>query len=217
MKKVLIAIAALGLSTTAFAQNDRGGMWEFGVLLFNQSSISLDGADDTFIDVDDALAFGVGLAYNFNNHFSLGGELSWSSPDYTAIIIPDDGVGVPEQINHELSVFSYSIKGTFNLLDGPFTPYLDAGIGWANVDSNIASEPPVTGCWWDPWWGYICDTFYNTYDKTQEFYSAALGLRWDLDNGMTVKGSYGIQELDTSRTTEDASLEMIRLELNWRF
>ena len=217
MKKVLIVIAALGLSTTAFAQNDRGGMWEFGALVFNQSSVDLNGADDSSLDIEDTLAFGIGLAYNFNSHFSLGGELSWSSPDYTATIIPDDGVGIPEELRHELSVFSYGLKGTFNLLDGPFTPYIEAGLGWANVDSNIASQPPVTGCWWDPWWGYICDTFYNTYSKTREYYSGALGLRYDMDNGMSLKGSYGIQEVSTSRSTEDASLDMIRFELFWRF
>jgi len=218
MKKVLLIIAALGLSTTAVAQsNDRDDMWEFGVLVFNQGGVDLNGADQSSIDVDNVLAFGVGLAYHFNNHFSLGGELSWSSPDYSAVIIPDDGIGIPETINHELSIFSYSFKGTFNLLDGPFTPYAEAGFGWANVDSNIASQPPITGCWWDPWWGYICDSFYNTYNKTREFYTGALGLRWDFNNGMSLKGSYGIQELNTSRSTEDATLEQIRVELNWRF
>ena len=39
----------------------------------------------------------------------------------------------------------------------------------------------------------------------------------DFDNGMSLKGSYGIQELSTSKSTEDASLDMIRVELNWRF
>lgn len=218
MKKVLILMVALGLSSTAIAQqNSRDDMWEFGLLLFDQSSDSLDGEDNSFISVDSTLAYGLTLGYNFNSHFALGGELSWASPDYDAVLIPDDGIGIPEKISHELSIFSYSIKGTFNLIDGPFTPFVDASLGWSNVDSNIASQPPITGCWWDPWWGYICDTFYNTYSKTREFYSGAVGLRWDLDNGMSLKGSYGIQELNTSKSTEDARLEMIRLELAWRF
>ncbi|MGI9221517.1 MAG: porin family protein [Woeseiaceae bacterium] len=218
MKRVLLLAAALCFSGTAIAQqNDRDDMWEFGLLIFDQGSENLDGADDSSIDVDSTLAYGLTLAYNFNNHFALGGELSWSSPDYDAIIIPDDGVGIPQEINHELSIFSYSLKGTFNLLDGPFTPYAEVGLGWANVDSNIADQPPVTGCWWDPWWGYICDTFYSTYSKTREFYNGALGLRWDLDNGMSLKGSYGVQQLDTSKSTEDASFEMIRFDATWRF
>ena len=218
MKKALLLLAVLGLSTTAVAQqNSRDDTWEFGVLLFNQGSTDLNGADESSIDIDDALSFGLGIAYNFNSHFSLGGELSWSSPDYSAVIIPDDGIGIPETINHELSVFSYGLKGTFNLLDGPFTPYAELGLGWSNVDSNIADQPPVTGCWWDPWWGYICDTFYSTYSKTREYYAGALGLRWDFDNGMSLKGSYGIQEVSTGKSTEDASFEQIRVELAWRF
>ena len=114
-------------------------------------------------------------------------------------------------------MFSYGLKGTFNLLDGPFTPYAELGLGWSNVDSNIADQPPVTGCWWDPWWGYICDTFYSTYSKTREYYAGALGLRWDFDNGMSLKGSYGLQEVSTGKSTEDASFEQIRVELAWRF
>ena len=218
MKKIFVLLAVLGLSSTAVAQhNDREGMWDFGVVVFDQSSESLSGLNGSSIDIDGTIGFGLSLAYNFNNHFSIGGELSWGSPDYDALLVPDNGIGIPERIRHELSMASYSFKGTYNLLDGPITPYLEGSFGWAYLDSNIADQPPITGCWWDPWWGYICDTFYSTYDKTQEFYTGAVGIRWDMDNGMTLKGSYGFQEMDTSNATEDVNLDIIRLELAWRF
>ena len=34
---------------------------------------------------------------------------------------------------------------------------------------------------------------------------------------MTLRGSYGLLEADTSRSTEDASMEAIKLDLLWRF
>ena len=40
-----------------------------------------------------------------------------------------------------------------------FTPYVTGGIGYAFIDTNIPDSPPQTACWWDPWWGYVCDTF----------------------------------------------------------
>lgn len=217
----MILIAALALSSTAVAQqNDREDMWEFGLLVFDQSSEDLRGENGSSLSVDSTLAYGFNFAYNFSNHFSLGGEVSWSSPDYDAIVIPEDAFGnpgTPEVIRHEMSIFSYSIKGTFNLLDGPLTPFAEVGLGWANLDSNVADRPPQTSCYWDPWWGYICDTFVSTYDKTREFYAGAVGVRWDLDNGMSLKGSYGLQDINTSKATEDASLEIIRFDLAWRF
>jgi len=221
MKRAIILVALLALSSTAAAQrNTRDQMWEFGVLVGSLSGEDIKGVNGSRIETESSSAWGLAMAYNFNSHFSLGGEITWASPDYEALIIPDDGLGnpgTPEVIRHELSMFSYSFKGTFNLLKGPLTPYAELGFGWTEVDSNIASQPPVTGCWWDPWWGYICDTFYNTYSKTRETYSGALGIRWDMDNGMSLKGSYSISSLDTSKATEDADFEIYRLDLTWRF
>jgi opacity protein-like surface antigen len=217
MKRVLILVAALALSSTAAAQNDREQMWEFGVLINDMSSESLSGENGSSLDVDSSTGYGLLINYNFTNRLSLGGEFSWNTPDYKAVIVPDNGVGIPEVINYELDVFSYSLKGTFNLIDGPITPFVEAGFGWTEIDSNIADQPPITGCWWDPWWGYVCDTFYSTYSKTRESYSYAGGVRLDMNNGMTLKASYGVQEISTSKATEDASLDVIRVDLTWRF
>ena len=109
------------------------------------------------------------------------------------------------------------IKGTLNFLEGPITPYVEAGLGWTEIDSNIQDQPPLTGCWWDPWWGYICDTFYSTYSKSQESFSGAAGLRWDIDNGLTLKAAYGVLNVKASRASGDANFEMYRVDLAWRF
>lgn len=217
MRKVIIGVTALLLASTAVAQQDRSNMWEFGVLLNNLSSVKLDGSNGSSISVDDSTGFGFSALYNVNNNFAFGGEFTWNTPDYRAVLIPDNPLDDPETINHELDVFGVNLKAVWNIIDGPITPYVEAGLGWADIDSNISDQPPITGCWWDPWWGYVCDTFYSTYGKTQESYNAAVGIRWDMDNGMTLKGSYGILEIDTSNATEDISLDAIRAELSWRF
>ncbi len=218
MKRVIILVAALALSSTAVAQqNSRNQMWDFGVLVGNLSGDTIEGADDSSLETSSAAIYGFNFAYNFNSHLALGAELSWAKPDYDATIIPDDGVGDPEVIRHTANLFSYGFKGTFNLLKGPLTPYAELGIGWTEMDSNVSDQPPVTGCWWDPWWGYVCDTFWSTYSKTRETYSGALGVRWDLDNGMSLKGSYGVMQVDTSKATSDAKLDYYRVDLAWRF
>ena len=217
MKRITLAIAALLLASTAMAQQDRSDMWEFGVSLNNLGSESLSGSNGSFINVDSSTGFGLALNYNFNNHFALGGEFTWNTPDYDALFIPQDPGQEPQRIRYELDVFGVNLKAVWNILDGPITPYVEAGLGWADIDSNIADQPPITGCWWDPWWGYICDTFFSTYGKTQESYNGAVGVRWDMDNGMTLKGSYGVLKIDTSNATEDAQLDAFRAEVQWRF
>ncbi len=216
MKRVIILISALALSATAVAQNDRSDMWEFGLIISDMSSEALSADMGSSIAIDGDTGFGLSVAYNISNRFAVGADFIWSSPKYTAVLTPD-GPGIPEVINHKMDLFTYTFTGTWNLLDGPLTPYLEANYGWTNIDSNIADQPPITGCWWDPWWGYVCDTFYSTYSKTRTSYGGAAGLRWDSGNGWTLKASYGFLEIDTSKATEKANMDVIRVDLAWLF
>ena len=216
MKRVIILVSALALSATAVAQNDRSDMWEFGLIISDMSSEALSADMGSSIAIDGDTGFGLSVAYNISNRFAVGADFIWSSPKYTAVLTPD-GPGIPEVINHKMDLFTYTFTGTWNLLDGPLTPYLEANYGWTNIDSNIADQPPITGCWWDPWWGYVCDTFYSTYSKTRTSYGGAAGLRWDSGNGWTLKASYGFLEIDTSKATEKANMDVIRVDLAWLF
>jgi opacity protein-like surface antigen len=100
----------------------------------------------------------------------------------------------------------------WNFTDGPFTPYVQAGIGWTNIDSNVADGPPTTGCWWDPWWGYVCRSSYSTYDDTNFSYGAGVGLRYEFGYGQRtfVKASYNIQIIDDRA---DPEYDIWRLEI----
>jgi hypothetical protein len=55
-----------------------------------------------------------------------------------------------KRISHRLSHFTGQVDGVWNVLEGPFTPYLQAGVGWTHLDSNVSYGAPSTGCWWDP-------------------------------------------------------------------
>ena len=164
------------------------------------------------------LGFTLGGTYNFTNRFALGFGFGWLSPDYTATFVPDDGgVNQTETLRAELDVFSLYGKGTFNFIEGPITPFVEATLGWTAVDSNIADGPPVTGCWWDPWWGYICSSFYDTYSEDLTSWSYAAGVRWDVNRMWGLKASYGVLELETSSRTEDASIDMFTIQAIFRY
>ena len=203
---------------TALAQpsSDRDGTWDFGIAMIDQSSETLDGQQGSTLDIAGRLGWGITAMYNLNDHLALGLDFGWNRPNYEATRIVEDPMG-PDTVRTKLDMFSYEFKGAYHLIDGPLTPFIEASAGWTNMDSNIPDGPPISGCWWDPWWGYICDSFYSTYSKTRFSYGGALGLRFDTPNGIGIKGSYGIKEIDTSNATESASFEVWKLELLWQF
>ena len=63
---------------------------------------------------------------------------------------------------------------------------MTAGIGWSWVDTNIATEPPEVGCWWDPWYGYICTSWVNTRTLDGLTYQLGVGARYDFGNNVAV-------------------------------
>lgn len=205
----------LGLSTLASAQ-DREGTWDVGFHVMDMSSVVISGVEGSMLDVDDQIGYGFTGAYNFTNRLAVGADLNWTSPDYTATRVLE-GTGQTDTISAELDVVNIQVKGTFHFLEGPLTPFVEAGVGWTQVDSNIIDGPPTTGCWWDPWWGYVCSNFYDTYTETRTSYSAAVGIRWDMGQGLMLRGSLGLLEVDTSSATEDAELDTLRVDFAWRF
>jgi opacity protein-like surface antigen len=210
-----LALAIIVIPNVTLAAG-RERTWELQASLFSTSSLSLKGEQGSGLAINSDLGFGVGATYNFNNHWALGFGLDWVSPRYTATYIPE--AGPPAQtLRANMDTLSLQVNGTYNFLEGPITPFVQAGFGWTNVDSNIASGPPSTGCWWDPWWGYICDTFYSTYGDDLVSWSGAVGVRWDISPYFSLKGSYGILEMNTSPNTQDASIDSFRADFVWRY
>lgn len=96
-------------------------------------------------------------------------------------------------------------------------PFVEDGIGWSYIDSNVASGPPQGICWWHPWWGYICELFVDTLSSTEFSYGGALGFRYELVGNSFVKASYNYWLLDTGGPRVDPILETFRIEYGWRF
>ena len=80
----------------------------------------------------------------------------------------------------------------------------------------MADGPPVTGCWWDPWWGYICSQFWSTYSQSNLSYGAGVGLRWDITESIFAKDGYHLLILNLSES-KNAEFGSGRLEFGWRF
>jgi opacity protein-like surface antigen len=180
------------------------------------SSAALEGSFGAAIDIDNGIGYGFTGAYNFTNQLALMLDVSWARPDYTATFVPD-GPGAPQTVSTKLEIATIQAKGVFYFLDRALTPFLEGGLGWTSVDSNIINGPPITGCWWDFFWGYVCRNFYETYTDTTTSYSVGVGVRWDLTPEYTMRATLGALAIDIDAEGERPNIETLQLEFAWRF
>ena len=201
IKRLIILLVLLTLSASVHAQrfnqkihdSERYRSWEVTLLTQYQTGTDLEGEQGSTIDIDSSVGWGFGFGWNLTEKWNFSYRFSLNKPDYSATIVPEDPEDPAQTIDYKMSKSSHQFNVTYNFLRGPVTPYIQAGVGWTKLDSNIISRPPTTGCWWDPWWGYVCATTWETY-KTSEFtYNAGLGLRWDINPLIFLRGTYNRQ------------------------
>ena len=216
--RILVLCMLFGIGASAAGQElgERAGTWEFGFNVFDTSSATLLGEGGSSIRVDGDLGYGAVGSYNFTSRFALSGELSWTTPSYAAVLTAED-TGLDATVDTELEASFLLIKAVYYFLERNLTPFVELGAGWADIDTNIVDGPPQTGCWWDPWWGYVCRQFYSTYAETRTAFTAAVGVRWDLSRSHGLRASWGTLQIDTSARTEDHKQDVLRFEYLWKF
>ena len=205
------------VSTAAQAQSaSRAGKWEFTLQPQYVHGTSFDTGHGSGGQVDSALGFGFGVAYNLNRNFQLGGDFFWNQASYRATQ-SDANTGAPLTGNGTLSTSTIRFSGVWNMLDSDFTPLAMVGIGSTYVDTNIPSAPPTNSCWWDPWWGYYCGTYYPTRYAYYVSYSAGLGARWDIDRNVFVRAMAIRQYLDASGSIGNIHTDQYRIDVGFKF
>jgi opacity protein-like surface antigen len=226
LRKISLLVLLVFISSSVLAQYDhprkkqsaagsRDGRFEGSIILAYQTGMenSYDGGSQ--IDVDSTAGWGFTVGWNWTDKLNVSYRLLSTSPKYRALIIPEDPDVVPASIEHKMSKLTHQLNMTYNFSRKAFTPFVAAGIGWTKLDSNIPSAPPGLGCWWDPWWGYICVTDWETY-KTSEFsYNLGAGVRWDINNALFTRASYVREFL--SLDNGSISLDTAILELGLMF
>lgn len=218
-----VAIGIVGTGLTAYAgdflsgDSFRSKRWE--VLLAPQYTLSKNLGFDggATAKINDTWGFGLQIGYNFNEHWSLAGIFSWSNPDYQAVVQPAAGNSSPARsISGSLQTNTFALGVTYNILAGPLTPYVDTNVGGTYVNTDIAAGPPVSGCYWDPWFGYICGTAQPTKSDTFLSYGIGGGLRWDINKTFLVRGGVRQQWMDLSHTGTPG-FWTFKLDLGFKF
>jgi hypothetical protein len=205
-----------GYATPYGYGSDRAGRWEASIGMRYQDYGSFDFRGPSALDVGSSVGFGFTIGYNFDQYFSLALELAGDSADYDGTFYTDDAPSEQVAVSGELDTSTGQLLATWHFLPGKFTPFINVGIGWSYIDTNIISSYAGTGCWYNPWWGYSCSDYYNTYDDTMLSWSTAVGLRWDITPVVFLRGSVGKQWLDLDGI-DTADTTIGRLEIGMTF
>ena len=202
--RYLVTLAALCGAWSMAAHADRDTGWEFGAELIYQDSADFDSSGDSTASLDGDVGIALTFGYRMNERLELTFGLDWNNIDYEAHLVADPPIGniTSVDVEGELEAFTPRVGVNFNFLDGPITPYVTGMIGYSFIDTNIPDGPPVSGCYWDPWYGYICGTWQDTRSTEEFMYGAGLGVRWDVNDAWSVRFGYDKRWVDSEASVD---------------
>jgi opacity protein-like surface antigen len=210
----VMALTLLAGATAADAQ-DRAQRWQFEAGLLYQLATDLNGDGGSSMETDNDFGLSLIAGYNFTDKLETTFGLLWSSVGYDAVIVDDESVRSTISGSYDSWVFQGNL--IYNFSDGAFTPYIGAGISYAWVDTGIPNGLPSTGCWWDPWWGYVCYTSYPTKTEDAFSYQAMLGVRYEFNMSTFLRFGYTSQWMDFGSTTSTPRFDVIEARIGWMF
>jgi hypothetical protein len=209
-----VILALVAFSTAAGAQ-DREGRWEFSLGTSYQGSKSMEFEGGTTVETEADWGFLTGFGYHMSDRMMLAFGFGWAGVGYDANVVKDDHSTVG--ISGTYDTWNTSAGLVFHLTDGPFVPYVGAGLGWTWLDTNVPSGLPSTGCYWDPWYGYICYTTYPTHSTDFLTYFATAGLRWEYTPTSFLRLGYTSQWMDFENADSAPRFDVMTLNIGWMF
>ncbi|MCK4834208.1 MAG: outer membrane beta-barrel protein [Gammaproteobacteria bacterium] len=207
----------ISTNTQAAFYDSRVEKWEFFLAPMVTNSKVLQFENGAEADINKRSSLGFGFGYNIDDHIELTALFSSSNSNYSGTRIidnnPEDPAipNGPQKFTSNLYTSKLEFGFTYNLLSSALTPYISANIGSTYIDSGIPTGNIVTGCWWDPWWGYVCTPTAQTYTATRFNYGAGIGLRYDFSRKLYMKGGVAKNyiDLDSSNTPDFTTYQFI--------
>jgi opacity protein-like surface antigen len=217
---VLVAALVVALPPAARAQSSgpAAGDWEFALGPSFGMSKTVDFNGGSTADIQSSWGGKFGAYYYLSDHLSLGGSYAYASGDFNATVQPGAGTPGGAQLeNGHLYSNSFMFNARYSLLDGPIKPYGLIGIGYNFTNTNIASGPPQVGCWWDPWWGYVCNGYQNTKSTSGFEYQVGAGVQLNFSRGFAVQAGYNETWISFHNSSGTPSFGSVDVLFVWRY
>ncbi len=216
--RITLATSLLVAPVLSFADNRSTGEVEFSFFAPYYFSEDVDFDGGASAELEDTLGFGFGIAYNINTYLASRFDFEWSSRNYDATRVADDDDNTRSDIRSRLDDVRLNLGLDYYFLgEGTISPYITGNLGWQSLDTNIPAGPPNTICWWDPWWGYICDGYQPTYTDSNWYYGAGIGVRVPLGRSNFFRIGYYESRSSVSNTKSDPTFAQTRIEFGWAY
>ena len=137
MKKNLLIISvcvlAIFFSSSAYSAEGLYVSGNIGFAMLSDSDVTDPDPSNNFtMEYDTGWALGGALGYDFNR-FRVEGEISYQTNDIDKV----GAMGVSLAASGDVSSLAFLINGYFDFVnDSAFTPYITAGLGYAQIDLN---------------------------------------------------------------------------------
>jgi len=195
----LVTLASTAWGQGAIVDSNRWRHWDFSLQTRYIASKEWNGEKGSSLKLDDDLGWGFGFGYNANEHVNVGFLMSWRAVPYEAKVVNANDPTDYLRYSNWLDTGTLALTGEYNVLTKSLTPYVNGAVGWTMLDTNIAAGTDGF-CWWDPWYGYICDSYVYTYGSDEASFSLGAGLRWELAGKAYVRAGYEYNWITVNET-----------------
>ena len=186
-------------------------MWEGSFRVNYTDAFDIDGKSKSKAKIDADTSWGFSLGYHFNNYLLVNMSVDIVDSDYKASY-RDSTDASATKASSDLDLITTHFNTVYHFIPKRFTPFVQAGIGWSYIDSNISKGPATGSCWWGPWWGHVCHGYQDNYDDTRLSYSLGAGLRYEFANNVLMRGSYQQNWIDMNRaSTADTGVVLFEI------
>jgi opacity protein-like surface antigen len=207
-----IAMVVANVASAEIRITDRTQRWDLSIETRYTDSRTFDGDNGTSLELDDDLGWGFGFGYNLNERFNLGFLMSWRSISYTATYFDATDPANALKYGGWLDTGTFALMGQYNLMAKTFTPYVNGGIGWTLIDTNIVADY-YAGCWYDPWWGYVCNGYTSTYGTDEASFALGAGIRLEPSDAVFIQVGYEKNWLEGSSNAD--GFDIFRIDLGF--
>ncbi|MEZ5276526.1 MAG: outer membrane beta-barrel protein [Opitutaceae bacterium] len=216
---VLLGAATLGQAQGSQATKASANRWGTSEFYLGGSFVgggtNILKQDPVTLDFDDDWNFLVGGGYNLNDNLYIGGEMNFANTSFTGTGYDPD-TGEESRLTQRLKQWAILIGGEYNLLTGPVTPYVSAGLGFTYMETDVPGGDAelicVPGYW--QWWCYWAYPVYSDWFFT---YYAGAGLRWDVNDRTVVRLSYESNWINVSGLSSSPRQDVFSLTIGGKF
>ncbi len=212
---LLPGLAQIPSITEPLARNGKTEIYGIGQFL-SSGDITYDGPyGDLKVRMDNTGLGGFGIAYHFNDFFSVHGDFMFGGATFHANVPTEIGGTVTARQDAFLNTGRFNVD--YNIINRRMTPFVTAGIGYQYMEMELSHLPPVDVCWWDPWWGWVCGTGYPTAWETDFTWNVGAGVRWNITDQLFIKAMGGATWLEYSGSRGITTQIEAIFSIGWAF